>query len=145
MSVGAESLVTDGWVASRLADAALLALVPGGVHEHPAPLDAPYPFVTWQVFGSPTIVGGIGPGSRIMVKAMYQVQATAEWSAGLFIPIVKRLTVLLDGVTNVAIAGPHPGEVLSCVQREDHRMEEDIDGRVVRHAGGIFEVEAITV
>jgi Protein of unknown function (DUF3168) len=136
--VGTEQNLIDIWLQATLdADVTLTGLLNGGVHDHLAPPTAEYPFIVYQ--NQTTVdVGGTGAGVW-MVDTLYLVKSIArvdDFEA--LRPLNARIHALLEGVTT-AVSG---GFITGCRRVSQFRMVESIEGKQVRHLGGLYRVFA---
>lgn len=139
---GAETTVSDDWIASTLASDSGIATAFGdfsvAVFDALAPPDAPYPFIVWQC-QAPSDVVGVGPKARIMVKADYIVRVVMRvdsYRDPLMVAIAQAIDDALDGAKGTATGGA----VLGCQRQDEYRSIENADGRQIRHLGGRYTV-----
>ena len=134
MTVGAETLIIEGWLDSRLQlDLVLAELVGDRIYGHLAPPEAAHPLVVFTAQG-PRDIRGVGT-ARIMIDALYQVKGIDRGrSFAPLEPIARRLDELLHGASGATDAG----WVLGCVREEPISYSEVDDGTEYRHLGGLY-------
>ena len=138
MSNGDELPLINDWIESRLkTDLEMSGFIKERVHEGIAPDDEQYPYVTYQQ-QSAVLVRGVG-GLVIMADALYLVKAIAmvdNWT--ILRPINIRIDALMSGFTGVVLGGSIEGTV----RRSPYSLIEEVEGRQIRHLGGIYEIQA---
>lgn len=134
--LGAETVLSDMWMQATLsADAGIVAQVEDRVYEGVAPSGVKYPFITYTL-QNPEDVNGVGPNARIFVEAQYIVQAISEAQLVDLAPCAVAIDAALDG----AEGSPAGGLVLTCQRNAPYTLEEQHEGRIIRHLGGLYTV-----
>jgi hypothetical protein len=127
----------DSWLYSVLhGDATLLGLVTG-VYADLAPLEAVFPFVVFTLQDGSDV--GTVNGLRIWTRATYTVRVvTDQPSYSLITAAADRIDVLLHRASAVVTGGA----IISCVREEPLRYTETTGGKVYRHLGGSYRIQA---
>jgi hypothetical protein len=138
MSAGDEIPVINDFLDDLLGqDTILLELVVGRVHDGLAPANEKYPFIVYQV-QAPSLVRGVGT-ITIMADPLYVVKAIAQTNSyDILRPIVRRMDALLTGYTGVVLGGSIEG----IVRTAPYSLIEEVEGRQIRHLGGIYRIQA---
>lgn len=127
------SAVADEWLTTALAS------ITGstGTYEGRGPTTQPYPFVVYQDQSSQD-VNGVGADVRIMADDMYIVRVISRvTSYGSIKSIADDVDEALHGQINVATAS---GLVLACQRQSEYRLLEELEGRQIRHLGGVYRI-----
>lgn len=141
--VGAERVVADLWIAEAIAsvqdELEDIALgLSDRVYADLAPDDAKYPFIVIQCQDDPVDVRGVGTVS-IMTNTLYVVKVCAPAAFGPMGEIIallhRALTTSTGSTTRIG------GTVLSCVRERAMSLTEVDRGKVLRHIGGIYELQ----
>lgn len=155
-TAGAETALADTWVEAALTDSTDLSAFVGNPdgtarifdsYAPPPPTPRPagfteYPLVVWQLQDARDVVTGIGE-HRFLVVATYLVKAVAAVDSyadlGLVAAAVDQALTTPHGV---GIAGVVPGgKVLSSRRTTPVRYVEVVEGRQVRHMGGLYRIQ----
>jgi hypothetical protein len=133
---GTETLTVARWLYSTLADdTALTAAAPGGIHEHPAPMHATSPFVTFQMLVAAD-TQRVGTG-RVLTRSEWLVRVTARDAPVSSLGIaVDRVDALLTAICQELTGGI----VHSCARISPFQMVETPNGERWAHLGGIYRV-----
>lgn len=141
-ATGIEIVLIEDWLkATFMADAGMKAALgdPARVFSDLAPLNTIYPFLTFQMQESHDVVG-VATG-RIIVRAQYVVKVLAQgadWTDKQKAAVV-RMDALIQGARNVAVPD---GLVLGAWRTNQYRFIEEHEGGVIRHLGGIYNIDA---
>ena len=111
-----EEFLGDRWLFSRLNEATLAALTPGGLHSGDAPSDASGPYVRYFLVAGtdPAIING----AVIWTNMLYQVEA---WAKGNDKAVLARITKrvherlqLAEGTQAATASGTGGGTIFMC-------------------------------
>jgi hypothetical protein len=130
------SLHTDEWLIDVLrGDGPLDALLAGGVYSELIPANKPLPSVRFQLQAGReiTVVNGV----NIYTDLLYLVAAVVEGSPAALVPIADRI----DAVLHKAVGETSTIRVQSCVREMPFRLRELLDGKLYRHAGGLYRIK----
>lgn len=132
-----ETWTIDQWLYATLhGDTTLMALITGAVADV-APPGLACPFLVYSLQGAADV--GTVNGVRIMTRATYQVRVvTDSESYGAIATAVNRVDTLLHRASG-SVTG---GVVISCVRVEPFRYTELVSGKLYRHMGGFYEIQA---
>lgn len=134
-----ETTTIRKWLETVLkADATLTGLVSTRIYAAPAPKDATFPMVVYQLQASEpdlTVVNGV----RIWAGGVWLVRGVAKTeSFATLTAIADRIDVLIHRQSG-AVTG---GTVVSCVREEAFEMVETVDSLQYRHLGGMYRIRA---
>jgi hypothetical protein len=132
-----EVYLVDTWLYSVLhGDATLLAAVTG-IYADAAPPDAVFPFVVFALQAGADV--GTVNGLRIMTRATYTVRVVTDKPGfGAITAAADRIDALLHRAS-ATVTG---GAIISCVRVEPLRYTELAAGKMYRHLGGFYEIQA---
>lgn len=104
--------------------------------EHPAPQDAAWPVVTWQVTDT-TDALGLGTIRHLTVVEVLVRAVASETSTVALAPTASAIdAALVSGVSRVYDLG----QVYGCVRLRPFRMTEMDSGQRLTHLGGIYRI-----
>lgn len=139
-----ESTAIDTWMMDRLTTHAdmvsAFATSPVQVAEGLAPDQWKYPFVVFQN-QSNIDTNGIGPSARVLVTTTYLVRAIVRsdtYGNTALKSLAAAIDIAIDGASGVTV----DGHVLGCRRNSEYRLTEPVDGRPIRHLGGIYTIWA---
>lgn len=140
-----EPLAADQFITTALkADSALAALIGGAtprVYADMAPQGTPatpLPYVLLQMQAATDLM--VVGSFRVWTNMLYLCRGLAEtnsWGGNLE-TIASRITAVLHAASGTNVSGV----VYSCTREQPFRLVETVDGRVIRHSGGIFRIYA---
>lgn len=132
-----ETWTIDRWLYSVLAgDSTLLALITG-VYADLAPLGTAMPYLVYGLYDGDDVM--TAAGVRIMTAALYQVRVvTDSESYGAIEPAVAQADALLHRASGTVTGGT----VISCVREAPLRYTELHQGKMYRHLGGLYRIQA---
>lgn len=109
-----------------------------------APSGTPEPYII-SAFQGGRDVNALGSGlARIFSRPQYQVVAMGpSVTAGKLSPFAARIDRLLHGKSGTVLADDLTvvGRILSCVRVRPFSLPENVDGRLYRRLGGLYELQ----
>lgn len=141
-----EFTATDVFIVNQLkADATLTAMIGGAttprIYADVAPVGSAFPLVVFQVQAATDLM--VVGAFRIWANMLYLVRGIAETSSwmGTLGLIESKIDAALHSTEGTNVNGV----VYSCVREGPYRLAETNDGRLFRHAGGIYRIHAKAV
>lgn len=134
-----EPTAADRWVYTKLtADATLTPLIGTRVFGEIAPQGTAMPYIVFQM-QSAVDLRIVGPYT-VWSNMLYVVRGIAETNSfgGNLGTIDNRITAVLHNTSGSNV----DGLIYVCVRVQPFRLTEIVDGRSIRHAGGIFRILA---
>jgi hypothetical protein len=142
--VGAEQLLVELWVRSRIAtvNAALEEIDLGlsaRVYSEAAPKGAVFPVIIFQCQDPPRDVRGVGTFT-VMVDTLYLVKAVAQVDD--YAELAPIASLLHEALTTSTGGSVGTGTVLTSVREQQFSMPEFEEGEQWRHLGGMYRIQA---
>lgn len=137
MTAFTEVTRANRWITTTLrADPTLAGLIGTRVYDGPAPANATYPFVSFELLSAPDSLYGNGP-TIIWQKLIYVVKAISKTDS------VTSLQTIADRIAAVLHAqhgATSDSAIDYCVRRRPFRMQTIENGERWQHLGHEFEL-----
>jgi hypothetical protein len=127
-----ESLHTDAWLVTTL-EAALGGDI-SGAYSGVIPSNKTLPAVRFHVQSASDLM--VVEGHRIWANLLYLVAAVVEGSPVPLLPLADGI----DTALHRSVGETSTIRVMSCVRETPFRLTETNEGKVYRHAGGLYRI-----
>jgi hypothetical protein len=140
MSVGTNELtLAEQWIETTLANDPTMKTLCGDpvrVFNDEVPVNTVYPFVVYSVHDNADVI--VIGDARVMVTASYLIKAIAvgnNWPPDLM-SSAARIDALMNGILQPVTGGIVHGSRRS----SEYRLVEQVEGKLFRHMGGIYQM-----
>jgi hypothetical protein len=139
MSTGNELTIAEQWIEGTIRNDPIMQTLCGNpvrVYNDEVPVNTVYPFVVYSVHDNSDVV--TINTARVMVAAAYLIKAIAvgpNWPTDLM-SSAAQIDVLMN-----AILQPVTGGIVHGSRRaSEYRLVEQVEGKLFRHMGGIYQM-----
>jgi hypothetical protein len=133
-----EPLHIAEWLVTTLKGDTTLGPLINGVYDGLIPADKTLPAVRFQMQSPGNDVMVIN-GVRLWAAPLYLVAGVVEGSAVPLVPIADAI----DNALHKAVGETTTISIQSCVREAPFTLTETDEGRIFRHAGGLYRITAI--
>lgn len=138
--MSAVAAATEHVVAMLAASSGVRSLLPNLVQEGVADERAVMPYVLIQTYGDPTDTLGNGDDRELTTVTLSVRVVDEAASLGTMRPLARAVDRALEATGGVYEEDGETWYVTSCTRRSEASMAELSAGRVIRYAGGLYEL-----